>query len=98
MNLVCFQGQSFTVIQIYAQTTNAEEAEVEQFYEDLQELLDLAPPKNIFFIIGDWNAKLGSQEIPEVRNKFGHEVKNESGQWLTYFYQGNTLVIKSTVF
>ena len=54
--------------------------------------------KNIFFIIGDWNAKLGSQEIPEVRNKFGHEVKNESGQWLTYFYQGNTLVIKSTVF
>ena len=85
-----------TVIQIYDLTTNAEEAE--QFYEDLQALLEPEPPKNVFFIIGDWNAKVGSQEIPEVRSKFGLEVKNESGQWLTYFYQENTLVITSTLF
>ena len=77
-------------------TSNAEEAE--QFYEDLQALLEPEPPKNVFFIIGDWNAKVGSQEIPEVRSKFGLEVKNESGQWLTYFYQENTLVITSTLF
>ena len=70
---VSFQGKSFniTVIQVYALTSNAEEAEVEWFYEDLQDLLELTPPKDVLFIIGDWNAKIGSQEIPGITGKFG---------------------------
>ena len=71
------------VIQVYTPTTNAKEAEVEQFYEDLQDLLELTPQKDVFFIIGDWNAKVGSQEITGVTGKFGHGVQNEAGQKLT---------------
>ena len=84
---VCFQGKPFsiTVIQVYAQTSNAEEAEVEQFYEDLQDVLELTPPKDVLFITGDWNAKVGSQEIPGVTGKFGLEVQNEAGQRLINF-------------
>ena len=79
---VHFQGKPFniTVIQVYAPTSNAEEAEVERFYEDLQDLLELTPKKDILFIIGDWNAKVGSQEIPSVTGKFGLEVQNEAGK------------------
>ena len=78
---VCFQGKLFntTVIQVYAPTTNDEEAEVEQFYEDIQDLLELTPKKDVLFIIGDWNAKVGSQEIPGVTGKFGIGVQNEAG-------------------
>ena len=76
MIFVCFQGKSFNimVIQVYASTSNAEEAEIEQFYEDLQDLLELTPKKDVLFIIGDWNAKVGSQEIPGVTGKFGPGV------------------------
>ena len=74
---------SVSVIQVYAPTSNAEEAEVEWFYEDLQDLWDLTPKKDVFFIIGDWNAKVGSQEIPGVTGKFGLAVQNEAGQRLT---------------
>ena len=76
---VHFQGKPFniTVIQVYAPTSNAEEADVEQFYEDLQDVLELTPKKDVVFIIGDWNAKVGSQEIPGVRGKFGLGVQNE---------------------
>ena len=97
---VCFQSKPFsiTVIQVCATTTNAEEAEVEQFYEDLQDLLKLTPKKDVLFIIGDWNAKVGSQEIPGVTGKFGVEVKNEAGQSLTEFCQENTLIIASMHF
>ena len=79
---VCFQGKPFNikVIQVYAPASNAEEGEVEQFYEDLQELLELTPPKDIFFIIGDCNAKVGNQETPGVTGKFGLGVWNEAGQ------------------
>ena len=79
---VRFQGKPFniTVIQGYALTSNAEEAEVEQFYEDLQDLLELTPKKDVLFIIGDWNAKLGSQEIPGVTGQFGLGVQNEAGK------------------
>ena len=79
---VCLQGKAsnITVIQVYALTSNAEEAEVEQFYEDLQDLLELTPPKDVFFIIGDWNAKVGSQETPGKTGKFGLGVQNEAGQ------------------
>ena len=79
---VRFQGKPFniTVIQVYAQTSNAEEAEVEQFYEDLQDLLELTPQKDVLFIIGVWNAKVGSQETPEVTGKFGLGVQNEAEQ------------------
>ena len=81
---VCFQGKPFNiVIQDYALTSNAEEAEVEHFYEDLQDLLELTPKKDVLFIIGDWNAKVGSQEILEVTGKFGLGIQNEAGQWLT---------------
>ena len=82
---VCFQGKPFniTVIQAYAPTSNTEEAEVEQFYEDLQDLLELTPKKDVLFIIGDWNAKVGSQEIPGVTGKFGLGVQNEAGKKLT---------------
>ena len=81
---VPFQGKPFniTVIQAYAQTSNTEEAEVEQFYEDLQDLLEVIPKKDVLFIIGDWNAKVGSQEIPGVTGKFGLGVQNEAGQKL----------------
>ena len=84
---VRFQGKPFniTVIQVYAPTSNTEEAEAEWFYEDLQDLLELTPPKNALFIIGDWNAKVGSQEIPEVTGKFDVGVQNEAGQRLIEF-------------
>ena len=79
---VRFQGKPFSimVIQVYALTSNTEEAEVEQFYEDLQDLLELTPKKHVIFIIGDWNAKVGSQETPGVTGKFGLGVRNEAGQ------------------
>ena len=97
---VHFQGKPFniTVIQVYAPTSNAEEAEVEWFYEDLQDLLELTPKKDVLFIIGDWNAKVGSQEKPEVTGKFGLGVQNEAGQRLIEFCQENTLVIANTLF
>ena len=100
MTSVPFQGRSFTitVIQVYAPTRNAEEAEVEQFYEDLQDLVELTPKKDVLFIIGDWNAKVGSQEIPEVTDKFGLGVQNEGRQRLTEFCQENSLVIANTLF
>ena len=79
-------------------TVNTEEAEVEQFYEDLQDLLQLTPPKDVLFIIGHWNAKVGSQEIPGVTGKFGLGVQNEAGQGLIYFCQENALVIANTLF
>ena len=97
---LCFQGKPFsiTVIQVYAPTSNAEQAEVEQFYEDLQDLLELTPRKDILFIIGDWNAKVGSQEIPGVKGKFGLEIQNEAGERLIEFCQENTLVMANTLF
>ena len=79
-------------------TTNAKEAEVQWFYEDLQDLLELTPKKDILCIIGDWNAKVGSQEMPGVTGKFGLGVQNEAEQWLTEFCQDNTLVIANTLF
>ena len=96
----CFQGKSFniTVIQVYALTSNAEETEDEWFYEDLQDLLDLTPRKDVLFIIGDWNEKVGSQEIPGVTGKFGFEVQNEAGQRLTELCQENALVTANTLF
>ena len=97
---VCFQGKPFniTVIQVYALTRNAEEAEVEWFYEDLQDLLELTPKKDVLFIVGDWNAKVGSQEIPRVTGKFGLGVQNEAGQRLIEFCQEYALVIANTLF
>ena len=97
---VRFQGKPFniTVIQVYTPTSNAEEAEVERFYEDLQDLWELTPKKDILFIIGDWNAKVGRQETPGVTGKFGLGVQNEAGQRLTEFFQENTLVIANTLF
>ena len=99
-NDLCFQGKLFniTVIQVYAPTSNAEEAEVERFYEDLQDLLELTPPKDVLFIIGDWNAKVGSQETPGVTDKFGLGMRNEAGQSLIAFCQENALVIANTLF
>ena len=89
-----FQGKPFniTVIQVYPPTSNAEKAEVEQFYEDLQDLLELTSRKDVLFIIGDWNAKVGSQEIPGVTGKFGLGVQKEAGWRLTEFCQENALV------
>ena len=97
---VRFQGKPFniTIIQAYSPTSNAEEAAVERFYEGLQDLLELTPNKDIIFIIGDWNAKGGSQETPGVTGKFGFGVWNEAGQRLIEFCQENTLVIASTLF
>ena len=97
---VHFQSKPFniTVIQFYALTSNAEEAEVERCYEDLQNLVELTPKKDALFIIGDWNAKVGSQEIPIVTGKFGLGVQNEAGQRLTEFCQENVLVIANTLF
>ena len=91
---VCFQGKPFsiTVIQVYAPTSNAEEAEAEWFYEDLQDLLELTPKKDVLFIIGDWNAKAGSQETPGITGKFG------LGMWNEEFCQENALVIANTLF
>ena len=99
MIYVHFQGTPFniTVIQVYAPTSNAEEAEVERFYEDLQDLLELTPQKDALFIIGDWNAKVGNQEIPRVTGKFGLGIRNEAGQRLIEFCQENTLVIANTL-
>ena len=95
---VSFQGKPFniTVIQVYALTSNAEEAE--QFYEDLQDLLELKPPKYVHFIIGDWNAKVGIQETPRITGKFGLGVWNEAGKRLIEFCQKNALVIANTLF
>ena len=92
-----FQGKTFniTVIQVYAPTTNAKEAEVERFYDDL--LLELTPKKGVLFIIRDWNAKVGSQEKPGVTGKFGLGVQNEAGQRLTKFCQEKALVIANTL-
>ena len=97
---VRFKGKPFniTVIQIYAPTSNTEEDEVERFYEDLQDLLELTPKKVVLFIIGDWNAKVGSQETPGVTSKFGLGMRNEAGQRLIEFCQENTLVIANTLF
>ena len=95
---VHFQGKPFniTVIQVYAPTSNTEEAE--QLYEDLQDLLELRPKKDVLFIIRDWNAKVGSQEISGVTGKFGLAVQNKAGQKLTQFCQENALVIANTLF
>ena len=97
---VHFQVKPFniTVIQVYAPTSNAEEAEVEWFSEDLQDLLELTPQKDVLFITEDWNAKVGSQEIPGIKGKFGCEVQNEAGQRIIEFCQKNTLVIANTFF
>ena len=97
---VHFQGKPFniTVIQAYAPTSNIEEAEVEWFYKDLQDLLELTPKKDVLFIIGDWNAKVGSQETPGDTGKFGLGIWNEAGQRLIEFCQENALVIANTLF
>ena len=97
---VHLQGKPFniTVIQTYASSSNAEEAEVEWFYEDLQDLLELTPKKDVLFIMGDWNAKAGSQETPGVTGKFGLGMQNEAGQRLIEFCQENALVIANTLF
>ena len=97
---VHFQGKPFniTVIQAYAPTSNAEETEVEWFYEDLPDLLELTPKKDVLFIIGNWNAKVGSQKTPGLTGKFGLGVRNEAGQRLIEFCQENKLVIANTLF
>ena len=97
---VCFQGKPFniTVIQVYAPTSNDEEAEVKQFFEDLQDLLELTPKTDVLFITGDWNAKVGSQETPGVTGKFGLGVPNIAGQRLIEFFQENTLVIANALY
>ena len=92
MIYVCFQAKPFNITVIYVPTTNAKEAEVERFYEDLQDLLELTPKKDVLFIIGNWNAKVGSQELPGVTGKFDLGVQNEAGQRLTEFCQENALV------
>ena len=97
---IWFVGKSFniTVFQVYAPTSNAEEAEVEQFYEDLQDHLQLTPKTDVLFMIRDWNTKVGSQEIPGVTSKFGIGVQSEAGQRLTEFCQEKALVIANTLF
>ena len=97
---VRLQGKPFniTVIQVYAPTSNTKEVEVEWFYEDLQDLLELTSRKDVLFIIGDWNAKVGSQETPGVTGKFGLGMRNEAGQRLIEFCQENALVIANTLF
>ena len=98
---VHFQGKpsfNITVIQVYAATTNAKKAEIEQFYEDLHDLLELTSNKDVLFIIGDWNAKVGSQKIAGVTGKFDLGVQNEPGQRLIEFCQENELVIANTLF
>ena len=97
---VRLQGKPFnvTVIQVYAPISNAEETEVKRFYEDLQDLLEVTSQNNVLFIIGDWNAKVGSQETPGVTGKFGLGMWNEAGQRLIEFCQENALVIVNTLF
>ena len=97
---VRFQGKPFNIMvsQVYAPTSNAEEAEVEWFYEDLQNLFELTPQKDVLFIIGNWNAKVKSQEIPGVTGKFGPGEQNEAGQRLIEFCQENVLIIANTLF
>ena len=97
---VRFQSKPFniTVIQVYNQTSNAEEAEVEWLYEDPKDLLEPTPQKDVFFSIGDWNAKVGIQELPGVTGKLGLGVQNEVGQRLTEFCQENALIIANTLF
>ena len=97
---VYLQGKPFNikVIQVYTPTTNAEKAEVERFYQDQQDLLELTPKKDVLFIVGDWNAKVRSQEIPGVTGKFGLGVQNEAGQRLIEFCQENALVVAKTLF
>ena len=97
---VCLQGKQFniTVIQVYAPTSNDEEAEIERFYEELQDPVELTPKKDVLFIIGDWNAKVRSQETPGVKGKFGLGMRNEAGQRLIEFCQENVLVIANTLF
>ena len=97
---VHFQGKplSIRVIQVHAPTANAEETEVKWFFEDIQDLLELTPKKDVLFIIGDWNAEEGSQEIPGVTDKFGLGVQNKAGQKLAEFCQENTLIIANTLF
>ena len=92
------QPFNITVTQVFVLTSNAEEAEFEQFYEDLQDLPELTPKKDVLFMMGEWNAKVGSQEIPGVTGEFGLGVQNEAGQRLTEFCQENTLVITNIVF
>ena len=91
MNSVHLQGKPFniTVIQVFAPNSNAEEADVEWFFEDLQDLLELTPKKDVLFIIGDWNAKVGSQETPGVTGNFDHGIQNEAEQRLIEFCQEN---------
>ena len=98
--MVHFQGKPFNnrVIQIYAPTTDVKEAEIEWFYENLQDFLELTPPKIVLFIIGDWNAKVGSQEIPGVKDKFGLGIWNETRHRIIEFCQENALVIANTLF
>ena len=100
MTSVCFWCKPFsiTVIQAYVLTNNAEKAEVESFYEDLQDLLELTLKKDVLFILGDWNEKVGSQEVPGVTGKFGLGMRNEAGQRLIEFRQENALVIANTLF
>ena len=97
---VHFQSKLFntTVVQVYAPTSTVEKAELERFYEDIQDLLELTPKKDVFFIIGDWNAKVGSQKTPGVTGKFGLGIRNEAGQRLIEFCQENALVIANTLF
>ena len=97
---VHFQDKPFniTIIQVYTPTNNAEEAEAEWFYEDLPNLLELTPKKDVLFIIGDWNAKVGSQEAPGVTGNFGLGIRNEAGQSLIQFCQENALIITNTLF
>ena len=97
---VRLQGKPFniTVIQVYAPTSNAEEAEVEWFYEDLQNFLELTPTKDVLFIIGDWNSKVGNQETPGITGKFGLGMRNEAGQRLIEFCQENAQVKANTLF
>ena len=97
---VHLQGKPFniTVIQVYAQNSNAEEAEIEWLYEDLQDLLEPTPKKDVLFIIGDWNAKVGNQETPGITGKFGLGVQNEAGQILIEFCQENSLIIANSLF
>ena len=95
---LCFQGKPFNIVvfQIYTLTSNAEEADIEWFYEDLQDLLELTPKQDVLFVIWDWNAKVGSQETPGVTGKFGLGVQNEAGQSLIEFFQENALVIANS--
>ena len=97
---ICFQGKPFSImeIQVYAPTSNVEETEAEWFYEELQDLLELTPKKDVLFIIGDWDAKVGSQETPGATGKFGLGIQNEAGQRLIKFCQENALVIANTLF